>query len=41
MILYLLMLRAAMIAGVAMWLAPTEILFDSIESELERRGVQL
>lgn len=41
MTLYLLMLRAHVIVGVTLMLMPVEIVFDSIETELERRGVEL
>lgn len=41
MILILQFQRAFIIAWVAMCLAPVELLFDGIETELERRGVVL
>jgi hypothetical protein len=38
---YLIAARAAVILWTNLALAPAEILFDAIETELERRGVEL
>ncbi|MCP3459577.1 hypothetical protein [Bradyrhizobium sp. CCGUVB23] len=37
----LLLVRDCIICGVTLWLAPVECVFDMIESELVRRGVEL
>lgn len=37
---YLIVARAAVILWVNLALTPVEIVFDAIESELERRGVE-
>ncbi len=41
MTLYLLAWRNAVILGVTLMLIPVEIMFDGIETELLRRGVEL
>jgi hypothetical protein len=38
---YLIAARAAVIVWTNLTLVPAEILFDAIEAELERRGVEL
>jgi hypothetical protein len=38
---FLIMARDAIIAWVWFSLAPVEVVFDAIEDELERRGVEL
>ena len=38
---YLFAARAAIILWINLAMMPTEILFDAIEAELERRGVDL
>ena len=38
---YLVAARAAIILWTTLALGPAEILFDAIEAELERRGVEL
>lgn len=37
---YLIVLRAAIIFWTSLAVVPAEILFDAIETELERRGVE-
>ena len=37
----LLLVRDCIICGVTLWLAPVEYVFDMVESELVRRGVEL
>lgn len=41
MIEYLIAARAAIILWTSLAVMPTEVVFDALEAELERRGVEL